>query len=122
MRNVRQPVRFADATTALIDAGERVFLEVGPHPVLSGNIKEILLRKGITGTSIGTLQPRQPTTTPACGRRWPTSTSPVPWTPTTPRAPPPASPPHRPLPAHQFQRQRLWSIEQAAADDQPRHQ
>ena len=53
--NVRQPVRFADAMTAMIDSGERVFLEVGPHPVLSGNIKEILLRTGATGTSIGTL-------------------------------------------------------------------
>ncbi|MEW1741148.1 type I polyketide synthase, partial [Nocardia beijingensis] len=36
-RNVREPVRFADAIGALVDAGHRVFLEVGPHPVLSGN-------------------------------------------------------------------------------------
>ena len=57
--NVRQPVRFADAMTAVIDSGERVFLEVGPHPVLSGNIKEILLRTGATGTSIGTLKRRR---------------------------------------------------------------
>ena len=49
-------MRFADAMTAVIDSGERVFLEVGPHPVLSGNIKEILLRTGATGTSIGTLK------------------------------------------------------------------
>nr|WP_296778300.1 type I polyketide synthase [Rhodococcus sp. (in: high G+C Gram-positive bacteria)] len=53
--NVRKPVRFADTVSALIGRGHRVFLEIGPHPVLSGNIREILIRTGDPGTSIGTL-------------------------------------------------------------------
>ncbi len=53
--NVRRSVRFADAVGALIDDGHRVFLEVGPHPVLSGNIREVLLRRGETGAVIPTL-------------------------------------------------------------------
>jgi acyl transferase domain-containing protein/NADPH:quinone reductase-like Zn-dependent oxidoreductase len=53
--NVRLPVRFADAIGTLVDAGHRVFLEVGPHPVLSGNIREILVRGGETGVSVPTL-------------------------------------------------------------------
>src|SRR5690606_33368330 len=59
-RNVRQPVRFADAITALVGAGSRVFLEVGPHPVLGANIREILIGAGETGTSIATLSRKQP--------------------------------------------------------------
>jgi acyl transferase domain-containing protein/NADPH:quinone reductase-like Zn-dependent oxidoreductase/acyl carrier protein len=53
--NVRQPVRFADGIGALLEAGHRVFLEVGPHPVLSGNVREILLRGGTPGSVISTL-------------------------------------------------------------------
>src|SRR5574340_652183 len=54
-RNVREPVRFADTLATLVADDHRVFLEVGPNPVLSGNIREILIRAGETGTSIGTL-------------------------------------------------------------------
>jgi len=36
-RNVREPVRFAQAVQAL--AGSEVFLEIGPHPVLSVAIR-----------------------------------------------------------------------------------
>lgn len=54
-RNVREPVRFADTLTNIVADDHRVFLEVGPNPVLSGNIREILIRAGETGTSIGTL-------------------------------------------------------------------
>ncbi|WP_153339854.1 type I polyketide synthase [Nocardia aurantia] len=57
--NVRLPVRFADAITGLI-AERRVFLEVGPHPVLSGNIRETLLGAEINGTTVPTLDRKQP--------------------------------------------------------------
>ncbi|MFB8281030.1 type I polyketide synthase [Nocardia colli] len=56
--NVRQPVLFANAVTALIEAGERVFVELGPHPVLSGNIRELLLDAGEIGTAVATLDRR----------------------------------------------------------------
>ncbi|NKY54665.1 type I polyketide synthase [Nocardia flavorosea] len=53
--NVRQPVRFADAIAGLVSAGHRVFVEVGPHPVLSGNIREVLLAAGENGATVATL-------------------------------------------------------------------
>ena len=113
--NVRQPVRFADAMTALIDSGERVFLEVGPHPVLSGNIKEILLRKGATGTSIATLnrdaEERMSVRTALANLYVAGALD-------TDHAPGASDglPPQRPLPVHGFQRVRLWSTEQTVAD------
>ncbi|HEY7767596.1 polyketide synthase dehydratase domain-containing protein, partial [Longimicrobium sp.] len=39
-RNLRDPFRFADATRALLDAGFDAFVEVGPHPVLLGAIRQ----------------------------------------------------------------------------------
>lgn len=53
--NVREPVRFADTIAALLEDGHRVFLEVGPHPVLSGNIREQLVQRGIIGVAVPTL-------------------------------------------------------------------
>lgn len=57
--NVREPVRFADAIAALVTE-RRVFLEVGPHPVLSGNIREILLAADVNGTTVPTLDRQHP--------------------------------------------------------------
>lgn len=113
---VRQPVRFADAIAAVIDSGERVFLEVGPHPVLSGNIKEILLRKGATGTSIGTLNRDTEDRTSV---RTALADLYVAGALDTDHAPGASDglPPHCPLPTHQFQRVRLWSMQQAVVDD-----
>ncbi|MFG1791005.1 SDR family NAD(P)-dependent oxidoreductase [Nocardia sp. NPDC049149] len=54
-RNVRQPVRFAAAIGGLLDAEHVAFLEVGPHPVLSGNIREALVQRGVSGAAISTL-------------------------------------------------------------------
>ena len=114
--NVREPVRFADAMTAMIDSGERVFLEVGPHPVLSGNIKEILLLKGATGTSIGTLNRQADDHTSV---RTALADLYVAGALDTDHAPGASDglPPQRPLPAHRFQRVRLWSMEQPVIDD-----
>lgn len=58
--NVRQPVRFHDAVTKAIGAGSRVFLEVGPHPVLSGNIREALVDADVHGTTVPTLDRKEP--------------------------------------------------------------
>ncbi|MEU7634233.1 beta-ketoacyl synthase N-terminal-like domain-containing protein [Nocardia sp. NPDC049220] len=40
--NVRQPVRFADAVKAAATDGQQVFLELAPHPVLSGHVANCL--------------------------------------------------------------------------------
>lgn len=54
--NVRRPVRFRDTVELLIDDGRRVFLEVGPHPVLSGSIRAILAGRAEPGEAIVTLR------------------------------------------------------------------
>ncbi|HTQ19874.1 SDR family NAD(P)-dependent oxidoreductase, partial [Mycobacterium sp.] len=113
--NVRRPVRFGDAVDALVEAGHRVFLEIGPHPTLSGNIKEVLLRKGETGTSIGTLSRNADD---RASIRTALADLYVVGALDSERAPGASDgvAPHRPLPVHHFQRQRMWSMEQAATD------
>jgi acyl transferase domain-containing protein/aryl carrier-like protein len=59
-RNVRQPVEFAAAIGQLVDDGHRVFLEIGPHPVLSGAIKECLAAAHTEGASVATLRRSEP--------------------------------------------------------------
>ena len=39
-RGVREPVRFASAIAALLESGIELFLQIGPHPVLSAPIAE----------------------------------------------------------------------------------
>jgi acyl transferase domain-containing protein len=48
-QNIRQPVLFADAISALAHDGQSLFLEVGPHPVLSTSIKEVLNHAKLRG-------------------------------------------------------------------------
>jgi acyl transferase domain-containing protein/acyl carrier protein len=38
-RSLREPVRFAQATRALIEDGARAFIEIGPHPVLTFGVQ-----------------------------------------------------------------------------------
>ncbi|MEU7769047.1 acyltransferase domain-containing protein [Nocardia sp. NPDC049190] len=56
VRNVRETVLFADAMNAAISDGHRVFLEIGPHPVLLENMQRCLAARGIDGRAIGTLR------------------------------------------------------------------
>ncbi|MGN9789387.1 type I polyketide synthase [Nonomuraea sp. ZG12] len=53
--NVRERVRFQDATEALAEAGYRTFVEVSPHPVLTAAIAETF--EGVSGIPLitGTL-------------------------------------------------------------------
>ncbi|WP_327099661.1 acyltransferase domain-containing protein [Nocardia vinacea] len=55
-RNVRQTVRFADAMDAAISDGYRVFLEIGPHPVLMENIQRCFAARSIDGYVFGSLR------------------------------------------------------------------
>ncbi len=48
-QNVRQPVQFAGGIQSLIQAGFTAFLEVGPHPALSGMVSECLKTSGAEG-------------------------------------------------------------------------
>lgn len=59
-RNVRDPVLFADTIRELIDDGHDCFLEIGPHPVLTGALRECLLDANVEGTMAATLRRNQP--------------------------------------------------------------
>ncbi|MUM17644.1 SDR family NAD(P)-dependent oxidoreductase [Mycobacterium sp. CBMA271] len=55
VNNVRESVLFAKAVDTLIADRYRVFLELGPHPVLIGNIRESFVRHSVSGAAIQTL-------------------------------------------------------------------
>ena len=55
-RNVREPVRFAQALDRLIADGAEVFVEVGSHPVLLPEIKKTLRHAGREGVLLSSLR------------------------------------------------------------------
>ncbi|CAM01905.1 myxalamid-type polyketide synthase MxaF [Saccharopolyspora erythraea NRRL 2338] len=59
VRNLREPVMFAPATTWLSEQGYQVFLEVSPHPILAPAIEETLHSVGAAGTAIATAHKRR---------------------------------------------------------------
>ncbi|HEY2538163.1 MAG TPA: SDR family NAD(P)-dependent oxidoreductase, partial [Stellaceae bacterium] len=54
-RNIRDPVRFAEATAALIAEGFRVFVEIGPGPILHSYLTEALRAAGAEGCVLASL-------------------------------------------------------------------
>ncbi len=56
-RNLREPVRFEACVAQLLDADARCFVELGPHAVLGGAVRESAQARGIGVTAL------------ACGRR-----------------------------------------------------
>jgi len=54
-RNVRDPVLFKDGMTALLGAGARVFVEIGPQPVLQSYIREAVRVAGLACRQTGSL-------------------------------------------------------------------
>ncbi|EAU62512.1 SDR family NAD(P)-dependent oxidoreductase, partial [Stigmatella aurantiaca] len=58
-RNIREPVRFADAVRSAIDDGHRLFLELGPHPVLGHNVLQCLEARGVEGHAIASMRRSQ---------------------------------------------------------------
>jgi microcystin synthetase protein McyG len=59
-RNVRQPVLFAAAVAECLARDHDGFLEVGPHPVLSGALAACLAEHGRTGLVAASLRRKQP--------------------------------------------------------------
>ncbi|MFI6513274.1 type I polyketide synthase [Streptosporangium sp. NPDC050855] len=55
-RNLREPVRFADATRALLDDGHTLFVETSPHPVLSVGLQESVEAAGAPAAVVPTLR------------------------------------------------------------------
>ena len=110
-RNLRQPVRFHDATKTLIAAGHRFFVEVSPHPVLGGGIEETLDETSETAAVVGTLRRNA-----GDRRRFLTSLSQL-WTHGHDVDWPVLYPVKRtvPVPTYPFQRQRFWLEPRSAA-------
>lgn len=54
-RNVREPVRFYDAVEAAVHQGATLFVEIGPRPILSGNITDTLRKARPDGTVMPSL-------------------------------------------------------------------
>lgn len=54
--NIREPVYFAKAMEHLLRDGHRVFLEIGPHPVLSTAIGECCSENKITARNVATMK------------------------------------------------------------------
>jgi len=54
-RNVREPVQFEPALNALLSDDIRVFLEVGPRPILASYVRDMLREAGARGVVIETL-------------------------------------------------------------------
>ncbi|MET3879350.1 type I polyketide synthase [Chitinophaga sp. OAE865] len=55
-KNVRQQVFFSEALEKLIKQGYTNFIEIGPHPVLGGAIKEIAAASGVNVSTFFTLK------------------------------------------------------------------
>ncbi|WP_410653340.1 SDR family NAD(P)-dependent oxidoreductase [Amycolatopsis sp. cmx-4-54] len=56
VNNLRRPVRFADAVTAAVLDGHRIFVELSPHPLLTHPIAETAKSIGRDATAMGTLR------------------------------------------------------------------
>ncbi|MDP1748552.1 MAG: type I polyketide synthase, partial [Reyranella sp.] len=54
-RNVREPVQFEAALNCLVREGLRVFVEIGPRPILSSYIRDVLREAGVHGAVVETM-------------------------------------------------------------------
>ncbi|WP_026411150.1 type I polyketide synthase [Actinomadura oligospora] len=105
--NLRQPVRFADTVTALLEDGHRVFIEASPHPVLTPGIEECVDASRAEASVLATLRRDQGGAGQllrALGQAFAAGVE-VDWTPRFPSDPPPRT---VPLPTYAFQRRRFW--------------
>lgn len=58
--NIREPVLFAETIDGMLGQGHTTFLEIGPHPVLSASITEVLRQRGIDGVVLASLRRGEP--------------------------------------------------------------
>ncbi|UED87412.1 type I polyketide synthase [Streptomyces profundus] len=111
VRNLRQPVEFADVVARLTETGQRVFVESSPHPVLMMAVAETAgadtltvgsLRRGDGGLGRFLL---------SLGEAWSWGVD-VDWS----VLPLGGARRHVHLPTYAFQRQRYWAYDHAARD------
>ena len=105
-RNLRQPVMFSKAVSALIEDGITTFVELGPHPVLVQSIEQTAQACGESVTAIACGRREEPelaTFLAAVGAAW-CAGLPVDWNRLMPDCQPRLS-----LPLYPWQRERLWT-------------
>ncbi|WP_394838007.1 amino acid adenylation domain-containing protein [Pendulispora rubella] len=56
VRNLRQTVRFGEATASLLGDGYRLFVEVSPHPVLTPALQDAFESANVSAAAVGTLR------------------------------------------------------------------
>ena len=114
-RNLRSPVRFDQAIGALLSAGHRTFVEVSPHPILTGGIQDSAEAAGAEVAVGGSLRRDQggwPRFLAAAAELY-VQGAPVDWTHlfSEPR-------PYAELPAQAFQRHPYW-LDSVPAQEPP---
>ncbi|WP_425554093.1 type I polyketide synthase [Crossiella cryophila] len=102
-RNLRQTVRFAEATTALLAQGHRVFIEVSAHPVLTPGLTETAHESEREAVVVGTLRREDGGVRRVLGALAEAHVHgvPVDWTQVVPGT-------RIPLPTYAFQHERFW--------------
>src|SRR6266403_3889558 len=58
-RNIRKPVRFSEAMAAMVADGYRIFVEIGPNPVLQAYLHDALRAAEGQGRVLATLSRKQ---------------------------------------------------------------
>lgn len=105
-RNLRRPVRFADAIRSVLSHGPTSFIEIGPHGALVRYIDEILREGNMAGAAVGTLKRDRPAQ--ECLQEMLAQLHvrgiPVDW-----RRCNRGDAGHRPFPTYAWQRQRFWA-------------
>ena len=105
-RSIREPVQFAAATSAALDAACNVFLEVGPHPALAGALQQCAdaaSRKVTILASLRRGQDERTTLLQSLGSLYAAGGD-IHWKALYPSAPRPVS-----LPNYPWQRERHWA-------------
>jgi len=63
-RNVREPVRFMETVALALNKGVRVFIEIGPSPVLLSDVRKIAEQTNLPTAAIAVLEQKQTTGDP----------------------------------------------------------
>ncbi|MFD9125499.1 SDR family NAD(P)-dependent oxidoreductase [Kitasatospora sp. NPDC059571] len=109
-RNLRQPVRFAEAVAALLADGVDTFVEISAHPVLTTAIQENIEEAAADAVAVGTLRRRDggPDRVLASLAAVHTRGLPVDWSAFLGDRDRDGRSPYVQLPTYAFQRERYW--------------
>ena len=113
-RNVRHPVRFSDAVGQLIAEGYRIFLEVGPRPILQSYLADGLRCAEVQGRVLASLSRTQGSGDPFPAIAARCHAAGYDWTP-SPSFDGPSDP--RGLPLYPWNRERFWFAVTTEASD-----